>query len=61
VSRPASPLRCQVLRHFKSFPGATAAGRTFVASFGREKRTALRAVLVAKISGYLLDKTVSGW
>jgi hypothetical protein len=26
-----------------------------VASFGKEKRTALRAVVVAKISGYLLE------
>jgi hypothetical protein len=46
------------LWHFKSFPDATAAGRKLVASFGRKKRTALRAVLVAKISGYLLDNAV---
>jgi hypothetical protein len=49
------------LRYFTSFPGATAAGRTFVASFGKKKRTALRAVLVAKISGHLFDNTVLGW
>jgi len=53
-------LRCQVLRYFKHFPGATAAGRKLIASFGRNY-TALRAVLVAKVSGYLLDKTFLGW
>ncbi len=58
------PLRhCAVRfwRYIKRFPGATAAGRQFMASFGRKKHTALRAVLVARISGDLLDKTFWDW
>jgi len=36
-------------------------GKKIRCQFRPEKRSALRAVLGAKISGYLLDKTFSGW